>query len=161
VEHHGDGHLVLRGTFAGHYVDVDESLHVSEAGGAKGWRIGALLGFLLTPAGFAVGNVLGAVIGSQEGEPSETDPEPTLLADKLRAAVPAPGSAVVLVAETGAVEDMRNAFELGDAEVTQRTLSQEEIEVLDVVLSDTPPASTTPPRSSEDGGSGADSPQRA
>jgi hypothetical protein len=25
VEHHEDGHLVLRGTFAGHYVDVDEA----------------------------------------------------------------------------------------------------------------------------------------
>ena len=55
VEHHGDGHLVLRGTFAGHYVDVDEAAHVSEAGAAKGWRAGALAGFLLTPAGFAVG----------------------------------------------------------------------------------------------------------
>ena len=29
VEHHQNGHLVLRGTFAGHYVDADEALHVS------------------------------------------------------------------------------------------------------------------------------------
>ena len=53
VEHHEDGHPVLRGTFAGHYVDVDEAAHTSEEGAAKGWRKGALAGFLLTPAGFA------------------------------------------------------------------------------------------------------------
>ena len=33
VEHHDNGHLVLRGTFAGHYVDVDEALHVLGARG--------------------------------------------------------------------------------------------------------------------------------
>jgi hypothetical protein len=27
VEHHHNGHWVLRGTFAGHYVDIDEALH--------------------------------------------------------------------------------------------------------------------------------------
>jgi hypothetical protein len=34
VEHHEDGHLVLRGTFAGNYVDVDEAAHTSEEGAA-------------------------------------------------------------------------------------------------------------------------------
>lgn len=36
VEHHHNGHWVLRGAFAGHYLDVDEALHVSERGGAEG-----------------------------------------------------------------------------------------------------------------------------
>ena len=125
MEHHEDGHLVLRGTFAGHYVDADEAAHVSEAGPAKGWRMGALIGFLPGPPGFAVGSVVGAAAGSQVGEPGERDREPTLLVDKLRAAVPAPGSGVVLVADASDVDEMLGAFALGDAQVTRRTLSAE------------------------------------
>jgi uncharacterized membrane protein len=140
VEHHEDGHLVLRGTFAGHYVDVDEAAHTSEEGAAKGWRKGALAGLLLTPAGFAVGSVLGAVIGSQEGEPSERDREPTLLADRLRAAVPTPGSGVVLAAQASVVDEMLSAFELDEAHVTRRTLSQDERGAIDIALSDEPAA---------------------
>jgi hypothetical protein len=43
------GSGVLRGTFAGHYIDVDEALHVSERGGAQGFAAGAALGALLAP----------------------------------------------------------------------------------------------------------------
>jgi uncharacterized membrane protein len=143
VEHHEDGLLVLHGTFAGHYVDVDEAAHTSEEGAAKGWRKGALAGFLLTPAGFAVGSVLGAVIGSQEGEPSERDREPTLLADKLWSAVPLSGSGVVLAAEARVDDEMLSAFELDDAQVTRRTLSEDELAVIEVALSDEPVAATS------------------
>ena len=101
---------------------------------------GALAGFLLTPAGFAVGSVLGAVIGSQEGEPSERDREPTLLADRLRAAVPTPGSGVVLAARASVVDEMLSAFELDEAQVTRRTLSQDERAVIDIALTDEPAA---------------------
>jgi hypothetical protein len=99
VEHHADGHLVLRGTFAGHYVDVDEALHVSERGAAEGWAAGAAIGALLGPLGFAVGLVAGGAIGSQLAKPSESDPEPQPLSDRLRIAVPRSGSAIVLIAE--------------------------------------------------------------
>lgn len=44
VEHHESGKVVLRGNFAGHYVDVDEGLHVSQVGAAEGFVIGAILG---------------------------------------------------------------------------------------------------------------------
>jgi hypothetical protein len=144
VEHHADGHLVLRGTFAGHYVDVDEAAHTSDEGAAKGWRKGALAGFLLTPAGFAVGSVLGAAIGSQEGEASEREREPLLLATKLRAAVPSPGSGVVLAAEGGVVDEMLSAFDLDGAQVTRRTLTEGDIALIDVALGDEPEASPAP-----------------
>jgi hypothetical protein len=62
VEHHPNGHWVLRGTFAGHYLDVDQALHVSERGGAEGFAAGAALGALLGPPGLAAGMVLGAII---------------------------------------------------------------------------------------------------
>lgn len=146
VEHHEDDHLVLRGTFAGHYVDVNEAARTSEEGAARGWRTGALMGFLLTPVGLAVGSVLGAAVGSQEGEASERDSEPTLVATKLRAAVPAPGSGVVLVADAGVVDEMLSAFDLGDAGVTRRTLSDQELAEIAVALSDEPRTSAEPPR---------------
>ena len=129
----------------GHYVDVDEAAHVSEAGAAKGWRTGALIGFLLGPPGFAVGSVVGAAAGSQEGEPGERDREPTLLVDKLRAAVPAPGSGVVLVADAGDVDEMLSAFALGDARVTHRTLSAEDLAVVNAALSEALAAASAPP----------------
>jgi uncharacterized membrane protein len=142
VERDEDGRLALHGVFAGHYVDVDERLHVSETGAAEGWRTGALVGLLLGPPGFAVGNVLGAMVGSQEHDTGETDAEPTLVADKLRTTVPAPGSAVVLVADAGTCDEMLSAFDLGDATVTRRTLSPEELEVLETALRDTPAVAT-------------------
>jgi uncharacterized membrane protein len=133
----------------GHYVDVDEAAHVSEAGAAKGWRTGALIGFLLGPPGFAVGSVVGAA--SQEGEPGERDREPTLLVDKLRAAVPAPGSGVVLVADAGDVDEMLSAFALGDAQVTHRTLSAEDLAVVNAALSEALAAASAPPRARRGG----------
>jgi uncharacterized membrane protein len=144
VERHSDGHLALRGVFAGHYVDVDERLRASEAGAADGWRTGALVGLLLGPPGFAVGNVLGAMVGSQEHDTGETDPEPTLVADKLRTTVPAPGSAVVLVADAGTCAEMLSAFDLGDARVTRRALSSADLERLEISLRDMPPAPSAP-----------------
>lgn len=140
VEHHEDDHLVLRGTFAGRYVDVDEAAHISEEGAARGLRTGALAGLLLTPAGFAVGSVFGAVVGSHEGEPSEREREPTLLAEKLRSAIPAPGSAVVLAADADVVDSMLSAFAASEAQVTRATLSEDQVAVLEVALSDQPAA---------------------
>ncbi|HLY49463.1 MAG TPA: DUF1269 domain-containing protein [Solirubrobacteraceae bacterium] len=140
VEHHADGHLVLRGTFAGRYVDVDEAAHTSEEGAAKGWGKGALAGFLLTPAGFAVGSVLGAVIGSQEGEATDTEREPTLVADRLRTAVPLSSSAVVLAGEPEVIDEMLSAFAPDPTRVTRRRLTDEESAELEVALSDAPRA---------------------
>ena len=129
---------------------MDEAAHVSEAGAAKGWRTGALIGFLLGPPGFAVGSVVGAAAGTQEGEPGERDREPTLLVDKLRAAV-APGSGVVLVADAGDGDEMLSAFALGDAQVTHRTLSAEDLAVVNAALSEALAAASAPPRARRGG----------
>lgn len=152
VEHHEDGHLVLRGTFAGRYVDVDEAAHVSEDGAARGFRAGALAGLFLTPAGFAVGSVLGALVGSQEGEASERDSEPTLLVEKLRAAIPAPGSAVVLAADADVVDSMLSAFAPSEGQVTRNTLSEDQVAALEATLSDQAPESL---KTRDDGSPGA------
>jgi uncharacterized membrane protein len=145
VEHHENGHLVLRGTFAGHYVDVDEGLHVSEGGAGEGAAAGALIGALLAgPLGFAVGTVSGAAIGSQVGTPSETDVEPKPLADRLRAAVAPSQSAIVLIADAADVDEMIAAIGETSSQVVRNVLTPEEVAAVQASLSASPPASPGP-----------------
>jgi uncharacterized membrane protein len=144
VEHHSSGHLVLRGTFAGHYLDVDEALHTSERGAAEGFAAGAVLGVLGGPPGLAVGMVLGALVGSQTGQPSEVDLEPRQLVDRLRDGLPGPVSAIALIAETGDVEDMLTAIGDTDGDVLRQSLTADQVAALETSLGSTPLASPGP-----------------
>ena len=101
VEHHPNGRMALRGTFAGHYLSVDEDDHLSQPGAAVGALTGGLIGtvFLGGPVGLAPGLVLGAAIGAERGKADEVEPEPDALVSELRAAVPKGSSAIVLLAE--------------------------------------------------------------
>jgi uncharacterized membrane protein len=145
VEHHENGHLVLRGTFAGHYVDVDEALHVSGRGTEEGVAVGAVIGTVLAgPLGLAVGTVAGATLGSQLGQPSESDAEPQPLADRLRAAVPPPGSAIVLIAAASDVDAMIAAVGQSGAQPIRKALTSEEAASLQASLSASPAASPGP-----------------
>jgi len=141
VEHHHHGRLLLRGTFAGHYLDVDESDRVSQTGAAKGAVAGGLVGVLLGPAGFAVGLVAGSLIGSQRGGSAEIETEPEVVADQLRAAVPRSSSAIVLVGDAADVDEMLAALE-GQRDLVRRTLTAEETAALESALSAAPPASS-------------------
>jgi uncharacterized membrane protein len=153
IEHHQSGKVVLRGNFAGHYVDVDEGLHVSQVGAAEGFLVGAILGVLLGgPPGFAAGLVAGATVGSQFGN-GENDPEPEVLVERLRAAVPRAGSAIILIAEPSEVDEMLAG--LGDrsevatlttldADVTRTTLHADDVAALQKSLSEWPAASDPP-----------------
>jgi uncharacterized membrane protein len=140
VEHHHGGRLLLRGTFAGHYLDVDESDRVSQTGAGEGALAGGLVGALLGPAGFAVGLVVGGVIGSKVGAPSDTEPEPEVLADQLRAAVPPSSSAIVLIAAAPDVDAMLSALGEGAQGVTRQTLTADQAARLEASLSAAPPA---------------------
>jgi uncharacterized membrane protein len=157
VEHHENGHLVLRGTFAGHYLDVDEALHVSESGAGEGAGAGAVIGAILAgPLGFAVGTVTGAALGSQLGAPSETDAEPEPLAERLRAAVPRSGSAIVLIADADDVEEMIAAISEGSSEVIRRALTSEEVAAVQASLAGSPAASPGPSTAGEVASEAAD-----
>jgi uncharacterized membrane protein len=144
VEHHKNGHLVLRGTFAGHYVDVDEALHASERGSEEGAVIGGAIGLLAGPLGLAVGIATGGTIGSQVGKPAEPDPEPEVLAERLRVAVPRSSSAIVLIADPSDVSEMVAAIGEGNGRVTRKALTPEEAAAVQASLSDSPAASAGP-----------------
>jgi uncharacterized membrane protein len=138
VERHSDGHLVLRGTFAGHYLDVDEAVHVSERGAGEGAAAGGLVGVLGGPPGIAVGLVLGALIGSLVGKPTETDPEPHALVEQLRTEVPRSTSAVVMIGSARDVDDMLAAIGDSGGEVIRETLTFEQAAAIDASLADAP-----------------------
>jgi uncharacterized membrane protein len=150
VEHHPSGRLVLRGTFAGHYLDVDESDRVSQTGAGIGAVAGGLVGVLLGPPGIAVGLLVGGIAGAELGSPTDTEPEEDAkaLAKELRATVPRASSAIVLIAAAADADEMLAAFgedgrELGeDARPVRRTLSAEETAALEASLQAAPPAAS-------------------
>jgi uncharacterized membrane protein len=144
VEHHHSGRMLLRGTFAGHYVDVDESDHISQTGAGEGAVAGGLIGVLGGPPGIAVGLTVGGVIGSQGGHSSDVEAEPEALADRLRTAVPRSSSAVVLIAEAPYVDEMLTALGEGAQGVVRRTLTADQTVELETSLSGAPPAAAPP-----------------
>jgi uncharacterized membrane protein len=139
VEHHNNGHLLLRGTFAGHYVDYDEADHVSERGAGEGAVTGGLIGVLLGPPGIAVGLVLGGIIGSLVGKPSDAEAEPEPLVSRLRTLVPRSSSAIVLIAAAGDADEMLTAVGEG-RDTIRRTLTADQAAALEAALSATPPS---------------------
>ena len=143
VEHHTNGHWVMRGTFAGHYLDVDEGLHASERGAVDGFVGGAALGSLLGPPGLAAGMVLGAMIGSQIVRPSEGDQAPHTLGGEFRNDLPSPGSAIALIGDEQDVDEMLSALPLHGA-IIRRTLTPSQAAALEGSLEAAPPASPGP-----------------
>ena len=141
VEHHRNGRLLLRGTFAGHYLDVDESDRVSQKGAGEGAVAGGLVGALLGPPGLAVGLTVGAIVGSRAGKASDVEAEPEALAGQLRAAVPRSSSAIVLIADPPDVDEMIAALDAGAQRVTRETLTADQQTALEASLSAAPPAS--------------------
>jgi uncharacterized membrane protein len=142
VERHHSGRLLLRGTFAGHYLDVDEHDHVSERGAGEGVLAGGLVGVLLGPPGIAVGIALGGVVGSQVGKRADVEAEPDALAEQLRSAVPKSSSAVVLIAGAPDVDEMLAALSDGAQNVVRRELTAEEEADLKASLAAAPQASS-------------------
>jgi uncharacterized membrane protein len=154
VERHHNGRVSVRGTFAGHYVDVEESDHTSEAGTLEGALTGTLVGaiFGLGLPGAAFGFVVGGAVGAVVGKPTEVESEPATLLDELRGAVPTGGSAVVLLAAPEHVDAMLAALADSGGEVTRRTLDADQSSRLERELKATPTASPGPSREGEEAG---------
>jgi uncharacterized membrane protein len=141
VERHHNGRLLLRGTFAGHYLDVDEGDRLSQKGAGEGAASGGLLGVLLGPPGIAVGLLIGALVGGHLGNPEEVEAEPAALAERLRDAVPRESSAIVMIAPAPEVDEMLTALGEDAQDITRRTLADAETAALRASLSATPPSS--------------------
>ena len=110
VEHHRHDRIVVRGTFAGRYVDVDDEADVVIGKRtAEGALTGAIAGVLFGPAGLAVGLVGGASAGSVgDGRAARLH---DALIDDVRAEVPEKSSAIVLLASPEHADVMIAAFD--------------------------------------------------
>jgi len=141
VERHHNGRLLLRGTFAGHYLDVDEGDRLSQEGAGHGAATGGILDALLGPPGIAVGLLVGVFAGGHLGHPKEVEDEPEALAEQLRETVPRGSSAIVMIAPAPEVDEMLAALGQGEQDVVRRTLADGETAALDASLSAAPPSS--------------------
>ena len=124
VEHHRHDRIVVRGTFAGRYVDVDERGDVIGKRTGEGALTGAVVGALFGPPGFAVGLVAGGAAGGV----SVADRAPHLhdaFLDEVRAEVPAKSSALLLLAAPEHVDAMVAACEGHGGRVIRHALSPE------------------------------------
>jgi NADH dehydrogenase len=139
VERHHHGHLLVHGTFGGHYVYFDESDHMSQPGAAEG-----LLGVLLGPPGLAVGLTVGALIGSQTGAPSDVETQPEALIERLREAVKPSSSAIVALAAPGDIDDMLAALKTDTSSVIRRALTSEQASALTASLASARAAADRP-----------------
>jgi uncharacterized membrane protein len=102
---------MVRGTFAGRYVDLDDEADVVIGKRtAEGALTGAVAGLLFGPTGFAVGLVGGAAAGSA-GDARPAHHLHDALIDEVRAEVPEKSSAVVLLASPEHADAMIAAFE--------------------------------------------------
>jgi uncharacterized membrane protein len=140
VERHHSGRLLIRGTFAGHYVDVDENDTLSQKGTGEGAVAGGLIGVLGGPPGIAVGLLTGGLLGGAVASPDERESEPQALVERLRAALPPSSSALVMIASPAEVDELLAAIPDGAADTLRRPLDDEQTAAVQAALAAEPPA---------------------
>jgi uncharacterized membrane protein len=141
VERRRHGRIVIRGTFAGRYLDVDDTGDALGRDTLIGTLTGALVGAAFGWFGFAAGLVAGGTIGGlvQAEHVPQLEGE---LFDELRADVPEGSSAVMLLAAPDHVDAMIAAFDGLGGRLVRRTLSDETLAALTAAAASSPPAST-------------------
>jgi len=137
VERRHRGRIVIRGTFAGRYLDVEDTGDAmgrdTVIGALTGALVGAAFGWFGFGAGVFAGGAIGALIQAEhipllEGE----------LFDELRADVPEGCSAVLLLAAAEHVDAMIAAFDGSGGRLVRRTLSDEALDALVAVAAGSP-----------------------
>lgn len=143
VEHHRRDRIVVRGTFAGRYVDADDELDFVGKKMAEGAMAGAAAGAFLGPAGLASGFVAGGMAGGVATEHSGPRLRSALF-DEVRNEVPQGSSAVMLLASAQHVDAMVCAFDGQGGRLVRHQLSPEDTEALRAAVADSPSAAPAP-----------------
>ncbi len=143
VEHHRRDRIVVRGTFAGHYVDADDEGDFIGRKTAEGAVAGAAVGLLFGPAGLAVGMVAGGMAGGVASEHSGPRLRSALV-DELRNEVPEGSSAVILMAGPEDVDAMVSALQRHGGRLVRHHLTPEGTEALTSAVADSPSVAPRP-----------------
>jgi uncharacterized membrane protein len=139
VEHHSHDRLVIRGSFAGHYLDADDYDAFIGTRTAEGALAAGAAGLLFGPPGVAAGLVAGGIAGSVSSEHSGPRLRSALF-DKLRAEVPEGSSAIIQLAPPEWVDATVDALEQQGGRVVRHRLEPDTARALKDAVAASPAA---------------------
>ena len=140
VECHRHGRIVVRGTFAGHYLDVDDVADAIGQDTVVGAAAGALVGLAFGPPGFAVGLVAGGVAGGVHETAAHTPEESGALFDEIRHDIPEGSSGIVALVSADDSAALIEALHERAIRLTHHRLSDAEAAALRAAVAQAPPA---------------------
>lgn len=143
VEHHRRNRIVVRGTFAGRYVDADDEEEFIGRRTAEGVIAGGAIGLFFGPMGLAVGLVGGGVAGGVSQERS-TPHLRSAFFDAIRQDVPQGSSALVMLAAPAHVDAMVAALEGHGGQLQRHQVSAEDARALEEAVAADPQAAPPP-----------------
>jgi uncharacterized membrane protein len=139
IEHHGHDRIVVRGEFAGRYVDADDSSEFLGRRTVEGALTGAVVGAAFGPPGFTAGFVGGGLAGSVSTEHSGPKLRSAFF-DEMRKDVPEGSSAVCLLAAPEHVDAMVAALEGQHGTLVRRSLTAQDAQALEDAVAGSPEA---------------------
>jgi len=139
VEHHRRNRIIVRGVFAGRYVDADDEIEFMGKKTAEGAIAGAAVGLFAGPLGLAVGLVGGGLAGGVAQERHNPHLRGAFF-DELRREVPEGSSAVLMMAAPDQVDAMVSALDGHGGRLVRHHLSADEAKVLADAVADDPAA---------------------
>ena len=142
VECHRHGRIVVRGTFAGHYLDVDDVADAIGHDTAVGAVAGAVVGLAFGPPGFAAGLVVGGIAGGVHESAVHTPQESGALFDEIRRDIPEGSSGIVAFVSADDSAALIEALHERAVRLTHHRLSDSEAAALQAVVAQAPPATT-------------------
>jgi uncharacterized membrane protein len=143
VEHHRRNRIVVRGKFAGRYVDADDEQEFIGQKTAEGALAGGAVGLLFGPMGLAVGLVGGGIAGGVAQERSSPHLRSAFF-DEIRREVPEGCSAVIMLADAGHVDAMISALDGQAGRVVRHHLSMQDAKALEEAVALNPEAASPP-----------------
>ena len=141
VECHRHGRIVVRGTFAGHYLDVDDVADAIGHDTAVGTVAGAVVGLAFGPPGVAVGLIAGGIAGGVR-QSTHAPEERGALFDEIRRDIPEGASGLVALVGAGDTEALIDPLHRRAVRITRHRLSADESAALSAAVAQAPSAAT-------------------
>jgi uncharacterized membrane protein len=142
VECHRHGRIVVRGTFVGHYLDVDDVADAIGRDTAVGAVAGAVVGLAFGPPGFAAGLVAGGIAGGVHESAVHTPQESGALFDEIRRDIPEGSSGIVALVSAEDSAALVEALHERAVRVTHHRLSDADAAALRAAVAQAPRAAT-------------------